>query len=230
MERTFGFPSSLHLLAALIFCAAALWGAGIGAFESSGDVGLTPVGGKAEFLAATGEYRITGGGANMWDKADAFQFVSRKLSGDVALTADIRFVGAGAVAHRKAALMIRQSLDAGSAYADVAVHGDGLTSLQFRPAAGAATQEIRSELKAPVRLRIERRGERFTMFAGAPGEELKPAGPATVAMQDPVYVGLAVCSHDANILETAVFSNVRVEPLPPVRGAALLAARSRSTT
>jgi hypothetical protein len=30
-------------------------------------------------------------------------------------------------------------------------------------------------------------------------------------LHDPVYAGLAVCSHDANILETAVFSNVMIE-------------------
>lgn len=182
-----------------------------GQFEASTDVGETPLKGKAEF--SNGEYTVTGGGENMWGTVDAFQYVWKKLSGDVALTADVRFVGTGTVAHRKAALMIRQSLDPGSAYADIAVHGDGLTSLQFRPAAGAQTQEIRSELKAPTRIRIERRGNQFMMLAGNPGEELKPAGPATVVLQDPVYVGLAVCSHKADLLETAVFSNVRIEPL-----------------
>src|SRR6185369_5433478 len=105
-----------------------------------------------------GEYRVTGGVANIWGAVGAFQFAYKKMSGDVVMTADIHFVGTGAVAHRKAALMIRQSLDAGSAYADVALHGDGLTSLQYRPTAGAPTAEIRSELKGPVRIRIERRG------------------------------------------------------------------------
>jgi regulation of enolase protein 1 (concanavalin A-like superfamily) len=182
-------------------------------FESNTDVGVTPLKGSAEFV--NGEYRITGGGANIWAEADAFHYVWKQLSGDVALTADVRFLGAGAVAHRKAALMIRQNLDAGSAYADVALHGDGLTALQFRPTAGAATQEIRSELNAPVRIRIERRGDRFTVYAGNPGEELKPAGSATVALHDPVYAGLAVCSHTTEVLETAVFSNVKIEPLAP---------------
>lgn len=184
-------------------------------FDSNGDVGDTPAKGKVEFDPSTAEYRVTGGGANIWGAADAFHFAWKRMSGDVALTADVRFVGAGVVAHRKAALMIRQSLDAGSAYADVAVHGDGLTSLQFRPTAGAATQEVRSEWKGPVRIRIERRGNTFTLLAGAPGEPLKPAGPATVVLQDPVYVGLAVGSHQADILETAVFSNVKVESLQP---------------
>jgi hypothetical protein len=36
-----------------------------------------------------------------------------------------------------------------------------------------------------------------------------------VSMHDPVYVGLAVCSHNAQVLETAVFSNVVLEVQKP---------------
>ncbi|MBZ5618590.1 MAG: hypothetical protein LAQ69_07690 [Acidobacteriia bacterium] len=209
--------STLALLGLAAVCLAAT----LGQFESSNDVGVTPQKGKVEFDAATSEYRVTGGGDNIWAAADAFQFAWKKMSGDVALTADVHFIGTGAVAHRKAALMIRQGLDADSAYADVALHGDGLTSLQYRPTAAAMTletkQEAKSDLTAPVRIRIERRGDRFTMRAGKPGEPLTTTGPATVTLHDPVYVGLAVCSHDANVLETAVFSNVSVQALPPAR-------------
>ncbi len=119
-------------LAIFCFCAAASYGADSkwGIFEAHADVGETPKKGSAEFDASTGEYRVTGGGANIWTTVDAFQFVSKQMSGDMAFTADVRFMGTGAVQHRKAVLMIRQSLDPGSAYADVALHGDGLTSLQ----------------------------------------------------------------------------------------------------
>src|SRR2546423_1065893 len=144
------------------FMAAACLADGLGPFESSGDVGVTPQKGKVEFDAGSGEYRVTGGGANIWAAADAFQFVWKKMSGDVSLTADVHFIGAGAAGHRKAVLMIRQGLEPDSAYADVALHGDGLTSLQFRPTAGGITQELKqeakSDLSAPVRIRIERRG------------------------------------------------------------------------
>ena len=80
---------------------------------------------------------------------DAFHFVWKKASGDLSLAADIAFVGAGNDPHRKACLMIRQSLDADSAYVDVALHGDGLTSLQFREAKGAATHEVQANVSAP---------------------------------------------------------------------------------
>ena len=185
--------------------------AGIGVFDADGSVGVTPKKGSVEYNAATNEYRVIGGGANIWAATDAFHFVWKRVSGDVTLTADVQFSGAGAVAHRKAVLMVRQSLEPGSAYADAALHGDGLTSLQFRPTDDAVTQEIRAAVTGPLRIRIERRGEKFTMFAGKPGEELQSTGPATVALKDPVYVGLGVCSHNADVLETAVFSNVKIE-------------------
>jgi Tol biopolymer transport system component len=211
--------SSLRFLA--VCCLVATCGAeSLGPFDSNTDVGVTPQKGKVEFDGAR-EYRVTGGGANIWAATDAFQFVWKKTTGDMALTADVHFVGTGAVAHRKAALMIRQSLDADAAYADVALHGDGLTSLQYRATAAAATvetqQAAKSDLGAPVRIRIERRGDRFTMLAGKPDGPLTSTGPASVTLHDPVYIGLAVCSHDANVLETAVFSNVSIQTLPPAR-------------
>jgi TolB protein len=164
-----------------------------------------------DYVTAAGEYKLTGGGANVWGAVDAFHFAWKRISGDVAITADVRFVGTGGNPHRKALLMIRQSLDPDSAYADIALHGEGLTALQFRPAAGVPTQEIRSTVTGPVRIRIERRGNQFTIYAGKPGEQLTASGPTTIDMKDPVFVGIGVCSHDAGVLETAVFSNVKIE-------------------
>jgi TolB protein len=195
-----------------VFSAAGL--AQIGIFGNSGDIGETPKAGSAAFDAAKGEYRIAGGGANVWGAADAFQFAWKRATGDITLTADVHFVGAGAVPHRKAMLMIRQSLEAGAAYADIALHGSGLTSLQYRPDAGKITVGVPSKIEAPVRIRIERRGDRIAAYAGSPGQELTPVGSATVGFQGPVYAGLGVCSHDANLLETALFTNVTLEAAP----------------
>ncbi len=121
----------------------------IGIFDGHGDVGENPKAGSATYDAATGEYRVTGGGANIWAAVDAFHFLYKKMTGDVTLTADVKFEGAGVNPHRKAVLMVRQSLDANSAYADVARHGSGLTSLQYRPTAEAQTMEVQSKDDAP---------------------------------------------------------------------------------
>jgi len=185
----------------------------LGIFQANGDVGTTPKAGTAAFDTTSGEYRITGGGANMWAGADAFQFVWKKVSGDFDLSAAVAFVGAGAEDHRKAVLIVRQSLDANSAYADVAVHGDGLTALQFRPVAGAETSEVRSKVNGPASIQLIRHGAQMTMSVGK-ADAVYLGGPVSIDFQGPVYVGLGVCSHDANILETAVFSKVVLHELP----------------
>ncbi|MGA3026086.1 MAG: hypothetical protein ABSF98_15060 [Bryobacteraceae bacterium] len=192
--------------------------ANLGIFTDEGSVGQTPPGCKAHYDTATGEYRITGGGANIWNTADAFYFVWKKVSGDITLTADVQFVGTSAAQHRKAVLMIRQSLDPGSAYADAVSHGNGLTSLQFRGAPGESTYQVFTQVDEPARIRIVRQGSRYTMYSGKPGEELKASGPVEyITLQDPVYVGLGVCSHVATTLETAVFSNVKLEQAEPAK-------------
>ena len=58
----------------------------------------------------------------------------------------------------KPVCLFRQSLDPDSAYADAALHGDGLTSLAIPRSAGALTHEIQSNVSGPRRLRIEKRG------------------------------------------------------------------------
>ena len=73
---------------------------------------------------------ITAAGANTWYHVDDFHFLWKKVSGDVALTADITFpphsYDHDPNPHRKAILMFRQTLDAGGIYADVAAHTDAV--------------------------------------------------------------------------------------------------------
>ena len=181
----------------------------LGIFDDHADVGSVLHAGSVEYDASKRTYTIAGSGENMWFASDAFHFVWKKVSGDVTLTADISFLGSGGEAHRKAVLMIRQSLDADSPYADVARHGDGLTSLQARDEKGVNTSEIQSAVKAPARVRIARRGEYFYIWVAGEGEELQLSGGSMrVPMHDPFYVGIGVCSHNKDTVEKAVFSNV----------------------
>ncbi len=217
--------SKTRLAALILFFCAALTMVGsaaaqtknLGAFTDEGSVGQAPSGVKAEFDSAKGEYRITGGGANVWGSTDAFYFVWKKVSDDVTLTADIQWVGTSETEHRKAMLMIRQSLDPESAYGDAVAHGNGLMSLQFRGAANEQTYQTFTQVDGPVvRLRIVKQGSRFTMYAGTPDGELKLVGPIEyVGLKDAFYVGLGVCSHVATKLETAIFSNVKIEEIKP---------------
>lgn len=217
MKTFFAFSLALVMMLALLSVSQTQT-TDLGIFTNQGSVGPTPPGGIAHYDPAKGEYRITGGGANVWGTSDAFYFVWKKASGDMTLSADVQWVGTSSAEHRKAVLMIRQSLEPGSAYADAVSHGNGLTSLQFRGAANEQTYQVFTQVDGPVRLRIERKQSRFTMYAGKPNEELKVVGPIEyVGLQDPIYVGLGVCSHVATTLETAVFSNVKIEETGPAK-------------
>jgi TolB protein len=186
----------------------------LGIFEDQCDIGVVLHAGSARFDNTTGAYTVTGSGDNMWFGTDDFHFVWKKVSGDVAISADISFVGSRGNDHRKAVLMMRQSLDGNSPAVDVARHGDGLTSLQFRDAAGADDHEVQSNVSAPARLRLEKRGDRFYAFISGRDGQLEPAGASTeIALHDPFYVGIGVSAHDKDDLQTAVFSNVKVEQL-----------------
>ena len=186
----------------------------IGDFESQTDIGDVKHPGSAEYSPADHTYRITGSGANIWGKQDAFHFVYRKLSGDVTISADIKLSSDGKNAHRKGCLMVRQSLDADAPYADVAVHGDGLISLQVRKTKGGETTELQSPTKGPATVRLERKGNEFTLTVTPKTGQPKSVGPVSIELKDPVYCGLAVSSHEADLTETAVFSNVILNAAP----------------
>lgn len=197
------FPFSSHAVAAAETS---------GQFETHGDIGSVGPSGTASYDPGTRSYRVTGAGENMWFEKDAFQFVRRPMSGDLRIAANLHWPVPGGNPHRKAGLMIRQSLEPDSPYVDVVVHGDGLVSLQYRDAPGAPTREIQGRIRSPGRIQLERHGDFFTWSAGADPASLERAGGCVrIPLVDPVYVGLAVCSHDQSRLEQAVFSEVTVQ-------------------
>ena len=204
---------SLHVFAAESTAAQ------LGPFQDHGDIGTVLHSGSVTYDPGKRTFTLAGSGENMWFASDAFHFVWQKVSGDVSLTANVSFLGTGGNEHRKAVLMLRKSLDSDSAYADLALHGNGLTSLQYRHAKGALTHEIQSNISAPARLRIEKRGQYVYMWLAAADEDLHMAGgSARVPLEGSFYVGIGVCSHDKNVVEKAVFSNLEVTTLADASG------------
>lgn len=194
-------------------------GPALGLFSGSLDVGTpsTIGAGSASHDAQKEAYVVSGGGANMWGTADQFHYLWKKVSGDVTLAATIEFTATHPATgtpepHRKACLVIRQTLDSDSVYADAAVHGDGLTSLQWREDTGGVTHEVQSNVVGPKRVRIEKRGNYLSMSVAGDGEELRPAGgSARIDLAGEFYIGLAVSAHTTARIETATFSNVELE-------------------
>ena len=119
-------------------------------------------------------------------------------------------MGKGANEHRKIGLMVRSTLDAGSKYVDVAVHGVKLTSLQYRDKTNDSTRQIISKVEDANVVQLERRGDTYTMSVARSGDPFTTDSFTTHEIGDEVYAGLFICAHDNNVVEKAVFSNVRV--------------------
>jgi TolB protein len=186
----------------------------VGYFEANQDVGSPAIAGATVYDAKAQTYTITASGTNMWGTRDEFQFAWRKLSGDFIVRTHAEFLGKGVDPHRKLGWIVRKSLDADSPYVDAAIHGDGLTSLQFRRTQGAVTEQAESAAKAPDVIQLERTGGKFVMSVAKFGETFTRTEVADIDLGDEVYVGLFLCSHNPKVSERAVFRNVRIV-VPP---------------
>jgi hypothetical protein len=204
------------LIACMFVVSAAAQTAKLGAFTNSGDVGNPANKGSAEFDASTGQYRITGAGANMWAKQDQFQYVWKEMTGNFAVSATLRFLGEGND-HRKAGIVVRQALDADAVYAHAVIHGNGMPGLQWRSRQGEDTNTFDLPFDGPgtFKIKLVRNGVRIFMYLAKGNAELKEIMHTEVSFQNPMMVGLAVCSHQADKSDTVVFSDVSVEVLPP---------------
>ena len=185
----------------------------VGTFDDESGVGEP---GRTVFNPAYGQYAITGAG-DIGGMSDRFHYVWKKVTGDVGMGADVWFNGDVVDGKRKAALMIRQSLDPRAAFAAAVLRSDGTSRLEYRSDTGAMAKSTdvisQNSLTGSVYMSFERRGDTFTMSVGKMGKIGGPipfSSPVTVTMNGPVYVGLAVASSDPAAEGNAVFSNVRV--------------------
>jgi Tol biopolymer transport system component len=191
---------------------------GVGIFEGHGDVGTGVKPGSVTYIPATNQYVISGAGYNVWNDHDEFQYVWKKMTGDFILYTRAEFLGGWVEHHRKVGWMVRKSLDGNSAHVNAVEHGDGLTSLQFRRTAGAQTEEHKLKLTKANILQLERKGNLYIMRAAIYGQPFMTDTIAGVDLGDEVYVGLFVGSHNSDLLETGVFSNVSITV--PLKGEA----------
>ena len=182
----------------------------IGIFDGHNDIGAVTKPGEATYIAATRQYVISGAGYNIWDDHDEFHFVWKKIKGDFIAYTRGEFVGAGVEAHRKIGWMARKSLEGNAPHINAVVHGDGLTSLQFRKTAGAATEEIRSALTHANIIQLERKGNVYTMRVAKYGEPFVTTQMEVTDLGEEIYLGLFVGSHNADVIETGVFNDVRI--------------------
>ena len=187
----------------------------LGVFTNSEDVGAPPLKGSTEFEAATGQYKVTGSGSDIWAKADQFHYLWREMSGDFAIGATVKFLTEG-IAHRKAVIMLRQSSDTDSPYVHLAIHGDGTPAVQFRTTKGDSTNTVDFPVEGPGtwKLKLVRRGTAITVWVAKDDGPLRELGHTVNQLGSPILAGLGVSSHTRDAVNTVLFSDVKVEQLP----------------
>ena len=182
-------------------------GLGVGVFDGTSNIGQVKLNGSAIYDATSQTYTLSGGGMNVWGNFDQHFFLWKKIKGDFCMTTKVTFEGKGVNAHRKIGIMIRDALTGESRCAHISIHGDGLTSLQYRHEEGGPTVEAVGPPNGNY-ITMEKIGNKIQMKTAT---DVKPETvTAEIEMDFPsvFYVGLFICSHEADVLETAYFTNV----------------------
>ncbi|TBW27381.1 TolB family protein [Gramella sp. KN1008] len=192
----------------------------LGIFQYNEDIGNPKLGGEAVYDENSQTYTLTGSGYNIWFERDEFNYLYNKVQGDFIITANFEFTGKGVDPHRKVGLMVRQSTADSSAHVSAALHGDDLTTMQWRNTAGQPMNSTDNEILSPKFnyeiLQLERNGDRLIMRAAHWGEDLQEIGSHEMkGFGEEVLVGLFINSHNEEVKETARVWNVRLDkPVP----------------
>lgn len=182
----------------------------IGIFENKTNVGDPKIKGSTEYNAKNQEYTLTGSGFNMWFEKDEFQYAYKSMQGDFILRTRVSFVGEGVDPHRKVGWIIRNSLHSDSPMVNASTHGDGLTALQYRKTKGGLTEQLVSNDSTPDIIQLERRAGVYYMSTAKFGKPFTTIKIEDVNLRNEVFVGIYICSHNPEVIEKAVFSNVRI--------------------
>lgn len=182
----------------------------IGIFDKITDIGPVLHPGKTEYDSSTQTYRLSGSGTNIWFKKDEFHYAYTPLTGNFILQCRGKLLDKGVDPHRKFGWMVRAGLDTTAAMVCATVHGDGLTAIQFRKKAGTNIEEVKSPVKMPDVIELERRGRSFFLSVAHFGEPFWTVEVPDFDLPAELYAGLFVCSHNKDVVESVEFDNVRI--------------------
>jgi len=156
-----------------------------------------------------GTYTMTGSGVDIWSTADEFHFAFKEFTGAGTIIAKVESVQ-NTQEYAKAGVMIRDTLDADSRYAGVFITPENGVRFQYRNTAGDITdRQFVEGITAPYWVKLERTsGGLVRAYYSADGSTWERFNLIQVTMDTPMYIGLAVTSHEAALTCEAKFSNV----------------------
>ncbi len=192
------------------------------------DLGVTDIGGYAEYDWAAAAFTVSGAGMGLGGTADSFRYVWRERTGDFDLAARVA-LAAGNTARATAGLLFRESSAANAAGAGVYLV-EGADTVQVvaraRTATGGATETLAtgpSYAKGQaVRLKVSRSGYTLSFACRAEGAgEWTPVASVVLALPEAGVVGLAVATQEPaspvaavfDALSEAAFTTIDVAPV-----------------
>lgn len=190
---------------------------------SSADIGSPlPAGSMSctnTYNEATATYTVNGGGTDIWDASDKFQFASQTLTGTSA-TAIVRVTSlSNTNSWSKTGLMFRDSSAAGSIFADVLITPSNGLVFQWRATTnGTATGATVTTVPAPtasnpVWLKLVKSGSNISAYyatgTATPSSWTQVSTTRTVTFSgNSCLAGLALTSHAWGSLCTATLDNL----------------------
>ncbi|MGA2853748.1 MAG: lamin tail domain-containing protein, partial [Verrucomicrobiota bacterium] len=180
---------------------------------SDADIGSPGLAGSANY--SSGAWTVTGGGSDIWNTADQFNFASTNFTGDGTMIVQVTSLQ-NTDPWAKAGLMFRNDSTAGSANVSiVATAGQGV-SFQWRSTAGGSSSfAADGGIYAPVWLKLVRSGSTFTGSYSSDGSTWIQVSSQTVVLNSTVMAGLDVTAHNNSALNTATFTNFSLAGTPP---------------
>ncbi|MBG47312.1 MAG: biopolymer transporter TolR [Pseudozobellia sp.] len=182
----------------------------LGIFNLQSDIGDVKHQGTTTYDPETQTYQLTGSGANIWFDKDEFHFAHKKTTGNFILRTHAKFIGEGVDAHRKLGWMVRTDSATDAPMVCATVHGDGLTSIQYRKKKGEQIEEVIAPIKAPDVIQLERRGGSFFLSVAKYGDLFWSVEVPHFEFPEELLTGLFVCAHNADVKEKAEFKNTRI--------------------
>ena len=180
-----------------------------------------PFAGSMSYDGTTDTYKLVGSGFNIWDVFDEFHFAYARLQGDGSITAKIE-----SVEHvhnwTKAGVMIRNTLDPASENGMVLITPTGRVFFQWRNRKVGTTSGTITGVNGvtfPHWVRLTRKSNQLTAQHSHNGTQwdavVDPQDPnrptsVEIPMNETVYIGLAVSSHNTWRTAEARMSNVTV--------------------
>ncbi|MFP5041454.1 alginate lyase family protein [Parasediminibacterium sp. JCM 36343] len=190
------------------------------------DIGNTGLAGTSTKNGGT--WTVKGAGADIpipssQDVPDAFQFTYKMVKGDAVMIAQVTSIE-NTNSEARAGLMLRESLAPNAKYVGIFLQPEIGIKTTWRgatafcktdvswaiPTQTPRNYEFHERLKAPYWLKIERLGNRVTVYHSLDAINWTCLENVEILLPTIAYIGLCVTSHDISVLNTATFSDVAV--------------------